>query len=392
MDDTKLALVAVESRIERDPRVSRQIDWLTQDGWRVDSLGLGDSSALGVRDHFPIADVAPWKLTKFGTAVIYGLLSHRKKFEVLTLARFPAEVRSRVRNGDYDLIILNDRHFVPWIAERRDFTSAALSGHVHLDLHEYFIPKLKRDSLWRIATASYYEWCRRLFAHRAFTSRSTVNSGIAKLYAAEFDIATPAVIRNSPPFVDLEPSDVDPENIKLIHHGTARWDRGLRQMIDAVRMSDRRIELTLMLVGEESVLAELRDLFADIADRVALVPPVQMESLAQEVNQYDLEVIFYEPTSKNLELALPNKLFEAVQGRLGLLIGPSPEMVKIIETYGNGAVAAGWAPSQLAEVLNGLDAESVAKMKWSSHNAASELNSETERKVFRDVVSGDGVV
>lgn len=387
ISNSRLALVVVESNIARDPRVTRQIEWLAQDGWIIDSLGLGNSTAPAVRDHFPIADIESWKVTRPGTALIYGLLTHRKKFEMLTLSRCPSEVRRRVRNGEYALIILNDRHFAPWVAEPKDFTQETLSAHIHLDLHEYFVPTISRDTLWRRATATYYEWCRSQFANPAFTSRSTVNEGIARMYADELRVDNPAVIRNCPPFVDQVPSSVLPGRIRLIHHGAARWDRGLRALVDAVRTCGPRFELTLILVGDPELVTELHTLTADISDRVRIIPPLPMGSLSQTLNEYDLEVMFYEPTTKNLELALPNKLFEAVQARLGLVTGPSAEMVKLIDAYGNGAVTNGWATSDLVDTLSALDEAGVAALKSASHAAARELNAETEQLVFRAIVS-----
>ena len=51
------------------------------------------------------------------------------------------------------------------------------------------------------------------------------------------------------------------------------------------------------------------------------------------------------PINFNNKLALPNKLFDYVQARLGVLIGPSPEMVHYVEEYDLGEVAARLRPS-----------------------------------------------
>jgi glycosyltransferase involved in cell wall biosynthesis len=385
MEEKKKALVAVDSNVARDPRVRRQIDWLADEGWTVDSLGAGDSPGT-VRDHFQLGATPRWMLTKLGTLFIYGLLSEKRKFRALTLSRFPAEVRRRLREGDYDVIILNDRHFVPWVAFGSDFTPAARRGHIHLDLHEYFVPKIKRDSLWRMATASQYEWARHLIGSNVFSSRSTVNSGIAELYADEFQIETPAIIRNSPPYVEQSPTPVNPDRIRLIHHGMASWDRGLRQMVDALRLSDERFSLTFMLVGSPQLIDELREYARDLGDRVQVVPPAAMADLAKVVNAYDLEVMFYAPLTRNLELALPNKFFEAVQGRLGLIVGESPMMAQVVAQYGNGRVVKGWDPAHLAATLNSLSANDVEALKSASDRAAHDLNATAEREVFLEVL------
>lgn len=381
MSQPKNALVIVMSHIATDPRVRRQIDWLTDTGWEVDTIGLGDSTE-NVRDHFALTDEPRWIGTKFGTAFIYGLLSHRRKFKVLTQNRIPGEVQRQVREGHYQIIIFNDRHFVPWVADSATFTPQARTGHIHLDLHEYFVASLTKDNLWRRVTSAYYEWARGLFADPTFDTRSTVNDGIARLYEEELGIPRLAIIRNSPPYADLQPGAVDPQEIRLIHHGIASWDRGLREIVDAMRIVDSRFSMTFMLLGSEDVIAELKAYSSDLGDRVRVVPPAAMQDLSAVVNHFDLEIMFYRPKTRNLELALPNKLFEAVQGRLGLVIGESPMMAELVRKHANGIIVTGWTADDLAATLNALSAEDVTRFKTESDSAAHELNADTERTVF----------
>ena len=387
MDEKKTALVAVESDITRDPRVRRQVDWLVEDGWTVDTLGLGPLSTDTVRDHFALGVPPAWTRSAIGTAVAYGLMSHAQTFSALTISRFPVELRRRVRDGGYALVVLNDRHFVPWVTDPRDFTDASRATHIHLDLHEYFPRQLTGKSLWTRLTGPFYRWGRSLFGDPAFTTRSTVNSGISRIYADEFGIPAPAIIRNCPPYIEQEPRPVDDQEIRLLHHGMASWDRGLRQIVDAMRHTDERFTMTFMLLGNEAIIDELRDYASDLGDRVRIEPPAPMRELSAVVNHYDLEVMYYEPATRNLELALPNKLFEAVQGRLGLVVGRSPMMTEIVERYGNGAIVDGWGIHDLADRLNALSADDVRRFKAASHRAAHDLSAENERSEFFRVIA-----
>ncbi|WP_169079700.1 glycosyltransferase [Microcella alkalica] len=380
MPQTHAALVAVESPIARDPRVRRQIAWLRDAGFVVDSLALGAAPPEPVRDHFELGP-AP-SSDPVGTLRRHLLSSRRRAFRELTLSRFPAEVRRRVHDGAYDLIVLNDRHFAPWVDDPRDFPRGSDGRRIHLDLHEYFVPSLPASSAWNLVTRGYYAWARRQIAHEAFTSRSTVSSGIARLYEHELGVAPLAIVRSSPPFAEFEPSPVDASRIRLIHHGSAHWNRGLGEIVDAMRMLDERFEMTFMLLGDPSVEAELARRTADLGDRVRVVPPVETTRITETIREYDLEIMFFPPRTRNLELALPNKLFEAVQARLGLVIGRSPMMQEIVDRYGNGLVVEGWSAADLAEVLRSLTPERVAAMKAASSTAALELNAETERVAF----------
>jgi glycosyltransferase involved in cell wall biosynthesis len=384
--DAKTALVIVMSAITSDPRVRRQIDWLTEAGWIVDTIGPGDHHVPEVRDHFALATPASWVTTPFGSAVIYGLLPHRAKFATLTGNRIPAEAANRVSSGDYHLVVFNDHHFMPWIDNAKVFTSAAREAHIHLDLHEYITPHVPRDSLWRLFAAPYFEWIRSFISHPAFTTRSTVVGAIGRLYADELGIAEPEVIRNAPPFVDQEPRPVEDRDIRLLHHGAANPHRGLYEMIDAMRLVDERFSLTFFLVGADERIQVYKDYAKDLGDRVRFEARVPMQELPRVVNAYDAEIMFYRPRNLNLELAMPNKLFEAVQGRLALIIGESPMMAEIVREFGNGLVVSGWEPEDLAAGINSLTADRLTELKAGSHRAARTLSAETEREIFLSTV------
>jgi len=382
MTKPQRALLISFSDLKSDPRVRKQIDWLKESGWVIDTLGLGDEPSPQVRDHFALQDQAKWVRSRIGAAFIYLLLPRTRRFALLTGDRIPEEANRRVRDGDYSLIFFNDFELIAWTKNRRVFTPAALRATIHLDLHEYRDPKLPLTSAWRVITSDYYRWTRTLIGDPVFTSRSTVASRIAEFFVEDFGFDKPAIVRNCPPFVDQEPSPVDPNNIKLVFHGMASWARGLKDICDALRVLDDRFSATFMLTPNRQVISELTEYAQDLGDRVRFVPPVAMRDVSSTLNQYDLEVMFYQPDSRNLEFSLPNKFFEAIQGRLGLVIGESPMMSEIVDEYGNGVIVDGWATQDLAKTLSALTADRVAALKSASHRAALAINAETERAAF----------
>ena len=84
----------------------------------------------------------------------------------------------------------------------------------------------------------------------------------------------------------------------------------------------------------------------------------------------------------NLRFALPNKLFESIQGRLGIVMGESPAMVEVVRAYGDGVVVEGWGSADLLRTLEALSYEDVVRMKAASDLAARTLNAEQEGRVF----------
>jgi hypothetical protein len=373
------ALVVVRSHLARDPRPRRQIEWLTGAGWQVDSIALGPA-VEGTRDHFELASAPHWARSRLGRAAMHALLPSAAKFRLLGTSRVPRAALDRLRAGAYDLVVLNDIDFAPWVADRRLLPPGG--AHVHLDVHEYFPPHLPPGSRLRIRVDSYHRYLRSFIGASRIDSRSVVSPSIARAYALEFGIPEPGIVRSAPAFAELTPSPVEPGRLRVIHHGSALWARGLREIVDAMRLVGDHVELTLMLVGSEDVIAGVRRYAADLGARVRIVPPVPVPDIAREINAHDLEVMFFPPSTRNLEWALPNKLFEAVQGRLGLVIGPSREMVAIVEHYGNGVVAAGWTAEDLAAVLAPLSDTEVAALKAASDRAAVDLNAQREGEQF----------
>lgn len=381
------ALVVVLSNIRRDPRVQREIDWLTSEGWVVDSLGLGEAPP-GVREHFRIAELPAWTRSRIGKGLLHALLTNRAKFHLWGSGRFPAAVSDRVRAGEYELVIVNDIELLPWIADMHSFTRD-VQPHLHLDLHEYFPPSLPKGSLLRFRVESYFQWTRSFIGHPRVTSRSVVATGIADLYVNELGIPRPGLIRNCPPYEDLNPGAVDPQKVELVHHGGATWVRGLREIVDAMRLLDERFVMTFLLTGSPEVISELKEYSRDLGDRIRILPPVPMSQIAQKINQFDLEIMFYPPVTENLLLALPNKLFEAIQARLGLVIGESPMMAEIVAQHENGKIIHGWSANDLAAGVGSLSAEDVARMKEASHGQAHEFSAEHERGEFMRVIGID---
>jgi hypothetical protein len=143
-----------------------------------------------------------------------------------------------------------------------------------------------------------------------------------------------------------------------------------------------RFELTFLLMeSDKEYAAKLRRL-AEGSPRIHFRPPVPMPELPAKLNEFDLGVYILEPTSFNNRHALPNKLFEFIQGRLGVGIGPSPEMARVVRQAGVGMVAADFRPETLAAELNRLTADDVMRFKTAAHAAARELSAEANREKF----------
>jgi len=365
-EPAKRALVVCYTAVARDARVSKQIRWLEGAGYQVDVLSRGPEHPDATGRRFLIG--YPGLVRRLLT---YLLPSYPARFRLLVEKYLPLDV---LDGAPYDLVVVNDHQLLPWIVEvAPDLTD----GPVVLDLHELYWDR-GTSVPYKVAIAPYEKWLMKFVPSSVFTRRLTVAEGIADIYRSRCGIPRPTVIRNVAAYQDLEPSPVDPEHIVLVHHGYAAVQRGIDVILDAALELEDRFTLVLMVLGDDRAIAPLRRHPAVAAGRVVFRKAVPVAEVSRALNEYDLEVAFFPPRYPNNVHALPNKFFEAVQGRLGIVTGESPEIVPFVRRYGFGLVVEGWSASELAAAINRLTPEDIRQMKRAASDAAAELSTRGE--------------
>lgn len=117
-----------------------------------------------------------------------------------------------------------------------------------------------------------------------------------------------------------------------------------------------------------------------------VLPPVAYDDLVATLNRYDVGVFVLPPVNPNYAAALPNKLFDYVQARLGVVIGPSPEMEEVVRGHALGTVTESFTAEALRTILDGLDVERVDEWRRASDRAARELSAEVRSRPWLDAV------
>ncbi len=194
------------------------------------------------------------------------------------------------------------------------------------------------------------------------------------------------MLTNAPPQSALEPSPVD-RPIRLIHHGIAAAERQLELMIEAMDLLDDRFTLDLMLVPSQPRYMARLDRLIAARPRIRLLEPVPQRSIVECCNAYDAGVFVLPPRNGNQLHVLPNKLFEFIQARLAVVVGPSPEMARIVREHDCGVVADDFTAPSLARALSGLTPERLMAYKLGAAAAAELLNAERNRGVLLELVA-----
>jgi glycosyltransferase involved in cell wall biosynthesis len=305
-------------------------------------------------------------------------------------ARHRLALQHAVASGA-DAFHANDWPALPVAVEAARLTG----GRVVFHIHEYAEQESDNNPLWRHLVSPSIR-----HLHRKYTSQAavpidaslTVCRPIAERYRRELGL-DPIVVYNAPRPVDVPlreatgASPPDGEPVRLIHHGYAKRGRALHRMIQAVALADRRFVLDLMLVDDDrGYLAHLRRLAERVAPgRVGFRAPVRPWEIVERVAAYDVGLCVIDPSTYNNLMMLPNKLFEYIQAGLAVCVGPSPAMVELVQRYGVGVVAPGFAPADIARTLDRLTPEGIATMRRAARLAATELNADVEMAKVVDI-------
>ena len=205
---------------------------------------------------------------------------------------------------------------------------------------------------------------------------TTVSPTIAAEYSRLFDVSVD-VITNATPYADLEPTPVQ-RPVRLVHSGAGLRSRAIHVMVDAVAAAAAAgtpVTLDLYLTpNDPGYLDQLRAAAEASSGAIRLHGPVPYAELMPTLNQHDVGIFVLPPVNFNYANALPNKIFDFVQARLAVLVGPSPDMSDLVRTHGLGVVAEGFDKAAVRAAVDQVVHGDVAGWKAASHRAAAVLD------------------
>lgn len=345
----------------------RQLTVLRERG-DVTTLGYGPAPE-GVARHIEVPENAS-SLPRTPLGVARLALRHHDSLE-LSAPGEKAVRREVFESGPYDLVVANDARALPLAFV------AARGAPVVADMHEWAPEERATVPIWRILIGPYMDaLCRKYLPRTAAVT--TVSAGLAGLYRERYGVE-PEIIRSAADFQALAPSTIDPDSIRLVHSGTADPDRNILELIDAVDRLGERFTLDLYLLEVPGGHIDVIRRKAASSPRVVLHSPVPPETLPRELNQYDLGVFLFPLVTLSKLYHLPNKFFDFVQARLGLVFSSAPEIDALVEKHGLGLIVSGTNADDLANALRDITAEDIGRFKSAADKAARALSSGPDR-------------
>jgi glycosyltransferase involved in cell wall biosynthesis len=355
--------------------------WLREIGAKhITTVGWGPLPD-GVSVHYQIP-VLPLPKRYFG----YLLRRHTVRFQFFHgqyLDKIPQSALSKL-----DLLVVNGVQFTPWLEN-----SGALSNlPTYLDLHEDHMSDAFRGPLERVAFRKYLKWelkklNRFVRSRKSAILISSVEEAIAKSYSELF--STPVeIILNAPDPNKLGPTEVDPNSIRLVHHGMGTKGRGIEKTIRALSRLDNRFSLDLILFATPQfrLKIELLSRLLNVRKRIHIQNGVPRSELSVLLNSFDVAVVLAPSKIPSHLNALPNKFFESIHSKLAVIVGPNPSMSKIVDYWKIGVTMNSWSSKELSTTLSSLSIKKITQAKKNAEIAAPQLSSHQSREVFKKLV------
>lgn len=378
----KRALVLSFSNLKTDARVTRQIYFLKEQ-FQVTALCYDAYSS----DDYEIYKINKTKLGFLRKAIssiflilglnhiAYYILNHYQQHIPI------------LRERKFDLIIANDVETLPI-----SFQVADGKSKIFFDAHEY-APRQFEDRLyWRIFFQRYTMALCKLYIPQV-DGMSTINHGIADAYEKKFGIK-PIIITNAANYFDLKPQEKFDYPIKIVHHGIFNLSRSPDIMIDLFKMLDDRFTLDLIYMLPESSSAKTRAYFEEFkskaqqVEKIKILPALKSSEIVPFLyGKYDIGIILVPPVNFNYENGLPNKLFDCIQARMGMAVGPLREIANITTQFNIGVVSKEFTAESMFEALHTLTIADINQFKKNSHIAAHKMNSEQNKVLFLQKLS-----
>ena len=315
-------IVAVTNDLVTDQRVDRTCRALSGDGWRMTLVGrrLPDSPMLAPRGYA----VRRMRLLFRRTAAFYAEYNIRL-FLLLLFSRA-------------DAIFSNDTDTLAACS-----LAARLRGKpLYFDAHELFpdVPELQG----RPRVQEVWRWIERKalpHVNHAFT----VSQSVADEYRRRYGIDM-TVVRNVPDVIMVESGKLKIEktksqlsiiNYQLLYQGAVNIGRGLREMIDVLRILP---ECRLTVAGDGDLLEQMKQYAASLPwhDRVEFLGRVQPDRLRTLTAQATLGLCLLEDLGLNYRYSLPNRIADFAQAGVPVLATDFPEIRHVIEEYGTGTL------------------------------------------------------
>ena len=179
----------------------------------------------------------------------------------------------------------------------------------------------------------------------------TVSDAIANEYAKLYGIEKPALVLNTPKYVNIdkreifrETLDISKEKTIFLYQGGLSSGRGIEILLDTFQLMNNRSVIVFMGYGPlEELVINASKKYDNIYFHKAVAPNV----LLNYTSSADFGILFYENNCLNHYYCSPNKMFEYLMAEIPVIASNLYEMKRLIDDNKIGIVAEENSPQGL---------------------------------------------
>ena len=224
----------------------------------------------------------------------------------------------------------------------------------------------------------------------------TVCQGIADRLSNEIGLARVDVIRNTPVKWNVANSElrlrrelgISEKELVILYQGGVTSGRGVERLLSAfIKAAPTDSVLVFMGNGHLADGLRVRARESAVKDRVHVINAVQPEVLPFYTSDADIGVLPLEPLCESYNLALPNKLFEYLQGELAIVSSDLPEITRVIAEDKVGCTYPHDSTDDLTSILKRLatSPQMVREYKAAAALSREKYCWENERNVLLEI-------
>ncbi len=295
------------------------------------------------------------------------------------------ETFATLQKRTFSLIVCQDIMLLPLAIAVKNLPQNKEHCRVIMDAREFYPRELEHSIVWNIFFKGLKEYLCKKYLPQADVV-FTVSPGLAQGFKEEYGV-TCEVLPSLSYYHHIEPKPTS-KTIRCIHHGFAMPGRKLELMIEAFKPLEATASLDFMLAPSSQNPTYLKELqaLAQNTPHVNFIPTVPMSEIVSFIAQYDMGVYLLPSNAFNHQHALPNKFFEFIQARLGVIVSPVQDMAMLTKEHGIGLVTEDFSPQSLTKAMQSLSPEKVDNFKAKAHEAAKKLCWEQNDEKLRQTI------
>ncbi len=349
----KRIISLVTNDLEGDQRVHKTALTLAKAGYHIRVLGrlLPESKSLlrpySVKRIRMIFTKGPW---------FYACLNFRF-FIYLLIKR-------------YDLILANDLDTLlcGYLASRIRKKALVFDSHEFFTQVPELIERPRVQSIWKRIEGRIVPKLNHMM---------TVNEEIASLFEQTYGML-PQVVMNLPMANHQESQNIRTIGkikgpIRILYQGAVNKGRGLEEMVNAMSLLTDH-ELHIVGGGDRLEALRLQVSKLEWRNRIHLHGRYPLDQLKKFVKQADLGISLEKDLGLNYRLALPNKLFDYMQGGLPVVCSNLPVMARLVKEVDYGIVIDNHEPNEIASAIQQITIDPQQYSTWSRHAIAASSN------------------